>query len=48
LNVNITAEFLQSSGDLSYVILDVDPIEIDRVQEEISKIPETIRIRTII
>ncbi|MCH2144575.1 MAG: phosphoglycerate dehydrogenase [Phycisphaerales bacterium] len=48
LNVNINAEFLQSSGDLSYVILDVDPIEIETVHEELSKIPETIRIRTII
>ena len=48
LNVNINAEFLQSSGDLSYVILDVDPIEIETVHREISRIPETIRIRTII
>ena len=48
LGVNINAEFLQSSGELSYVILDVDPIEVTRVHEELAKIPETIRIRTII
>jgi D-3-phosphoglycerate dehydrogenase len=48
LNVNINAEFLQSAGELSYVILDVDPVEVEMVHEELSKIPETIRIRTII
>lgn len=48
LGVNINAEFLQSTGDLSYVIVDVDPIEVEKVHEEIAKIPETIRIRTII
>lgn len=48
LGVNINAEFLQSTGNLSYVILDVDPIEVTRVHEELAKIPETIRIRTII
>ena len=48
LKVNINAEYLQSTGDLSYVILDVDPIEVAHVHEELAKIPETIRIRTII
>jgi len=48
LDVNINAEFLQSTGRLSYVILDVDPIEVALVHQELAKIPETIRIRTII
>ncbi|MEE2681987.1 MAG: phosphoglycerate dehydrogenase [Planctomycetota bacterium] len=47
LGVNINAEYLQSQGDLSYVILDVDPIEPHILHEELKRIPETIRFRTI-
>lgn len=47
LEVNISAEYLQSDGDLSYVILDVEPLAVDRVRDEIARIPETIRTRTI-
>ena len=47
LGVNINAEYLQSQGDLSYVILDVDPIEPRIIHEELNRIPETIRFRTI-
>jgi len=47
LGVNISAEFLQSDGELSYVILDVEPLAVNRVREEIGRIPETIRTRTI-
>ena len=47
LGVNINAEYLQSQGDLSYVILDVDPIEPHIIHEELKRIPETIRFRTI-
>ena len=47
LGVNINAEYLQSQGDLSYVILDVDPIDPHIIHEELKRIPETIRFRTI-
>ena len=47
LGVNINAEYLQSQGDLSYVILDVDPIQPHIIHEELNRIPETIRFRTI-
>jgi D-3-phosphoglycerate dehydrogenase len=47
LNVNINAEFLQSNATVSYVILDVDPIEGEAVKAGLSAIPETIRVRTL-
>lgn len=47
LGANINAEYLQSSGELSYVILDVDPIEVERVRERLAALPETIRVRSI-
>jgi hypothetical protein len=43
--VNIHAEYLQSTGDLSYVILDVDHLPDDRVPTQLSAIDETIRLR---
>jgi len=46
LGVNINAEYLQSTRDLSYVIMDVDPgapaVEVER---RLAAIPETIRLR---
>ena len=48
LGVNINAEYLQSDGDLSYVILDVDPISHDAVKEGLKQVPETIRARTLL
>lgn len=48
LGVNINAEYLQSEGDLSYVILDVDPVDVDAIRNELEKIPETIRMRIIV
>ncbi len=48
LGVNINAEYLQSQGDLSYVILDVDPVDPRVIDNELMKIPETIRFRTIV
>ncbi|MAJ47115.1 MAG: D-3-phosphoglycerate dehydrogenase [Planctomycetes bacterium TMED75] len=47
LGVNINAEYLQSQGELSYVILDVDPIDPETIHQELKRIPETIRFRTI-
>lgn len=48
LGVNINAEYLQSDGDLSYVILDVDPISQEAVKEGLGMVPETIRARTVL
>ncbi len=45
--VNINAEFLQSNREVSYVILDVDPVTDDSVIEALRSIPETIRMRTL-
>lgn len=47
LGVNINAEYLQSSGDISYVILDVDPIGGEAVKAGLNEVPETIRVRTL-
>ena len=43
--VNIHAEYLQSTGELSYVILDVDSLPDDSVPRQLSAIEETIRLR---
>ena len=45
LGANIHAEYLQSQGDLSYVILDVDPIDPAQTSQQIMAMPETIRLR---
>ncbi|MDX2116289.1 MAG: phosphoglycerate dehydrogenase [Planctomycetota bacterium] len=45
LGVNITAEYLQSNPRHSYVIIDMEPIEGDRVKQGLRSIPETIRVR---
>lgn len=47
LGVNINAEYLQSTGDLSYVILDIDPIADMAVKDGMRQVPETIRVRTL-
>ncbi|HMN96756.1 MAG TPA: phosphoglycerate dehydrogenase [Phycisphaerales bacterium] len=47
LGVNINAEHLQSSGDVSYVILDVDPVGGEAVKRGLAEVPETIRLRTL-
>jgi len=46
-DVNINAEYLQSRGDVSYVILDVDPINVAEIDGRLSAIPETIRMRVL-
>jgi D-3-phosphoglycerate dehydrogenase len=45
LDANIHAEYLQSLGELSYVILDVDRVDIESLRSAILEIPETIRLR---
>lgn len=47
LNVNITAEYLQSNPKHSYVIIDVDPAHGETVKSKLAEIPETIRVRTL-
>ena len=44
-HVNIHAEYLQSTGDLSYVILDVDHLEDGSVIDQFRSMDETIRLR---
>ncbi|MCH2134114.1 MAG: phosphoglycerate dehydrogenase [Phycisphaerales bacterium] len=43
--VNIHAEYLQSTGELSYVILDVDHLDDDTVLQRFDAMEETIRLR---
>jgi D-3-phosphoglycerate dehydrogenase len=47
LGANISAEFLRTSEDIGYVVLDVDPTDGDRVLEAVRTIPETIRCRVL-
>jgi D-3-phosphoglycerate dehydrogenase len=44
---NIHAEYLQSSGDLSYVILDIDAVTDPTVAQRIDQLEETIRLRVL-
>ena len=45
VGANIHAEYLQSMGDLSYVILDIDRVESDCIRPSIDALEETIRTR---
>lgn len=47
LGININAEYLQSDMEISYVILDVDPVDHPAIIEGLKSIPETIRVRTL-
>ncbi|NCF39970.1 MAG: phosphoglycerate dehydrogenase [Planctomycetia bacterium] len=47
IDANITAEYLQSDPEVSYVILDVESESVDEVAERMRSIPETIRMRTV-
>jgi hypothetical protein len=42
---NIHAEYLQSHGDVSYVILDIDRVDVAAIGARIASLPETIRYR---
>lgn len=44
-NVNINAEYLQSTRDTSYVILDTDDVRDRSMLEALASMPETIRMR---
>jgi D-3-phosphoglycerate dehydrogenase len=45
LDANITAEYLQSDPEVSYVILDIETSDPEAVRMKLDAIPETIRVR---
>ncbi len=47
MGVNINAEYLQTSKDVGYVVLDVDPKNGKKIVEGLRKMPETIRVRAL-
>ncbi len=47
LGANISAEYLRTSADLGYVVLDVDPTDADAIMAGLRQIPETIRVRVL-
>ncbi len=47
LNVNISAEYLQSNASYGYVILDVDPANDDAILKGLRQTPNTIRVRAL-
>jgi len=47
IDANITAEYLQSDPEVSYVILDIESDAIEEVAARMRSIPETIRMRTL-
>jgi D-3-phosphoglycerate dehydrogenase len=47
IDANITAEYLQSDPEVSYVILDVESDSVEEAAARLRSIPETIRMRTL-
>jgi D-3-phosphoglycerate dehydrogenase len=47
MGVNINAEYLQTSKEVGYVVLDVDPLNGKAIVEGLRKMPETIKIRAL-
>ncbi|MGH7131310.1 MAG: phosphoglycerate dehydrogenase [Phycisphaerales bacterium] len=47
LGVNINAEYLQTSRDVGYVVLDVDPGKGQKILDGLRAMPETIRVRVL-
>lgn len=45
LGANISAEYLRTNEDVGYVVLDVDPVDGEKVMDRLRGIPETIRVR---
>jgi len=43
--VNIAAQYLQTDGDIGYVVMDVESDQVISLMEELAKIPATIRTR---
>jgi len=47
LGVNISGEYLRTSEDLGYVVLDVEPTDAQAVLSRLRAVPETIRVRVL-
>ncbi len=47
LNVNIVAEYLQTRGEVGYVVIEVDPVHGKAILEGLRGLPETIRVRVL-
>ena len=47
LGVNIVGEYLQTSRDVGYVVLDIEPHAADPIVKGLKSIPETIRVRVL-
>ena len=45
--VNIAAQYLQTDGDMGYVVMDVESEHITSLGEELARIPATIRTRVL-
>jgi D-3-phosphoglycerate dehydrogenase len=45
IGANISAEYLRTSEEIGYVVLDVDPTDGEQVLKRLRDIPETIRVR---
>jgi D-3-phosphoglycerate dehydrogenase len=45
IGANISAEYLRTSEEIGYVVLDVDPTDGEQVLNRLREIPETIRVR---
>jgi D-3-phosphoglycerate dehydrogenase len=45
IGANISAEYLRTSEEIGYVVLDVDPTDGEQVLKRLREIPETIRVR---
>jgi D-3-phosphoglycerate dehydrogenase len=43
--VNIAAQYLQTDGDIGYVVMDVESEKLDGLMEDLTQIPATIRTR---
>jgi D-3-phosphoglycerate dehydrogenase len=43
--VNIAAQYLQTEGDVGYVVMDVESENIDALMKDLGNIPATIRTR---
>jgi len=47
LGANITAEYLRTTPEIGYVVLDVDPTDAEPILAGLRGIPETIRVRVL-
>ena len=45
--INIAAQYLQTDGDIGYVVMDVESEHLSDLIEELAKIPATIRTRVL-